>query len=429
MEHKGYLFTVLIALASLIYPSTAQAAPLYGFSSHTFTNCSATGQNGPSLANCQSSYSSATWASNTSYLSNSSGIQLWTAPSTGLYQITAAGATGNGNAKTEGLGAIIRATVSLTQGSTYKIMVGQYGLNGGCGSGGGGGGTFFTDNSNTPIIVAGGGAGSYLDGVSSATRANGQTTTSGSAPSHGSASGGTGGNGGGADYWSSGGGGLTGNGTNASGGATAGKSFTNGGQGGGTNTTAFGGFGGGGGTHGCTGGGAGGGGYSGGAGGNQTAVSNGGGGGSFIAAGATNIATSNGSYAGSSTGITNLNAYNGTYGSATLASGYLTITLQLDPVTVTVSSISGASTGTYATLFPIQATLSASGGKVTFYALGKTIPGCIKIYTSTMTITCNWKPNVKGVIAIYAKVVPDNGASTSPSSPVTFLIGRRTGLR
>jgi hypothetical protein len=66
---------------------------------------------------------------------------------------------------------------------------------------------------------------------------------------------------------------------------------------------------------------------------------------------------------------------------------------------------------------------------VTFYALGKTIPGCIKIYTTTTSATCNWKPSVKGAISLYAKVVPDNGAATSTSPPATFLVGKRTTLR
>jgi len=37
--------------------------PLYTFTSHTFTNCGATGRTGPSLSSCQSAYAGQSWAS------------------------------------------------------------------------------------------------------------------------------------------------------------------------------------------------------------------------------------------------------------------------------------------------------------------------------------------------------------------------------
>lgn len=434
MKFKSRIAAVALALTSIVFPTQAHAANLYNFSSHTFTNCGATGNNGPTLANCRSAYSAATWASNSSYLNVSGGIESWTAPATGSYKITAAGAAGAGGAKAQGLGAIISATVNLTKGNVYRILVGQAGSNGSGGSGGGGGGTFFADASNNPIIVAGGGAGAYDNGVGNASRANGQTTTSGSQNADGSKAGGTSGNAGVSAYYPAGGAGFYGNATQPTGasgyGYTGfGLSFVNGGTGGNTCCSAFGGFGGGGGTHGSTGGGGGGGGYSGGAGGPYSTIAAGGGGGSFLIAGATNISTSNGSYAGSSTGITNLNSYNGTYQSSTIAHGYLTIEWLPEAVTVSIASSSGSDRATFRVEFPIVATLSTAGGTVTFYAVKKTIPGCIRVYTSTTTATCNWKPSVKGANSLYAKVVPDNGAATSTSSAATFLVGRRTTLR
>lgn len=325
--HLQRVFLIFSMLMSQLYFVDQAHADLFAFTSHTFTNCSATGASGPTQAACRSGYST-TWDENNSYFTVTSGIQNWVAPATATYQITAAGATGVGGAKAMSVGVIIRARIELSEGSTYKILIGQSGLNGSCGSGGGGGGTFLTTSTNTPLIVAGGGGGSLNGTNPSTATANGQTTTSGSAASDGSGAGGTAGGGGrgSSSGWGSGGAGLTGNGTNsANGSSSGGTAFINGGIGGTSSYLAVGGFGGGGGTHGCTGGGGGAGGYSGGGGSTQGATSMGGGGGSFVVSGATNIATSNGSYNGSSSGITNLNLYNGTFGSSTYSQGYLTI--------------------------------------------------------------------------------------------------------
>ena len=368
---RKHLLTALLLLSSnLLFIDPAQAN-LYAFTSHTFTNCSATGTNGPIQTSCRTAYST-TWDDNNSYFTVTGGIQSWVAPETANYIITAAGATGIAYTKVKSVGAVVRAKISLTQGSTYKILIGQSGSSAGCMSGGGGGGTFFSTSSNSPLIVAGGGGGAHDTGVPSTNSANGQTTTSGGSASDGSGAGGSSGNGGNGSSsgWGSGGGGFTGNGGNsANGSSTGGSSFTNGGTGGNSTSGyfAYGGFGGGGGTHGCSGGGGGGGGYSGGGGSTQNSgVSIGGGGGSFIVSGATNIATSNGSYAGSSSGITNLNQYNGTFNSATYSHGYLTIEIEAVPDTTaptftTSSSFSAAENiATSATAATIRVSESAT---------------------------------------------------------------------
>jgi len=363
---KPLLTALLLISSSLLFIEPAQAN-LYAFTSHTFTNCNATGSTGPTQVFCRTAYST-TWDDNNSYFTVSGGIQSWVAPATATYTITAAGATGVGGAKAMSAGAIIRAKVSLTQGSTYKILVGQSGSNGSCGAGGGGGGTFLATSANSPLIVAGGGGGS-MPGNQFNNSANGQTTTSGGNASDGSGAGGSSGNGGSGSNagWGSGGGGFNSNGgTSVRGSSTGGGSFTNGGTGGTSLNQAPGGFGGGGGTHGCTGGGGGGGGYSGGGGSNQTGNSMGGGGGSFIVSGATNIATSNGSYAGSSVGITYLDQYNGAYNSDTYSHGYLTIQIEAVPDTTaptftSSSSFSAAENiATSATAATIQVSESAT---------------------------------------------------------------------
>lgn len=271
---------------------------LYPFTSHTFTNATATGRFGPTLTQCRTAYSATTWASNDAFFNmTTQGYQLWTVPRTGVYTITCAGAGGGGASASFGCGRIIQTTVSLTQGSFLQIVVGQQGISNGAGQSSGGGGGSFVASGSTPAtgvcLVAGGGGGGFLGvATSSYSAQNGSATTSGNNSSDGMGTGGTGGNGGqGAILlgggWGGGGGGFSTNGTAGSQAAGFGFSglgfaFVNGCAGGDTATIAVGGFGGGAGTHGNTGGGGGGGGYSGGGGSGQNASGAvGGGGGSF----------------------------------------------------------------------------------------------------------------------------------------------------
>ena len=285
--------SIIATSATVTVADTSIQTSLYTFTTATFNTGGVTGATGPSLAQAISGLSGpevGTWGSNTSYFNTSSGIQLWTVPITGTYELEVAGARGGGNTTTPGYGAKMIGRFSLTGGDILKILVGQQGLVAAapCGgnAGGGGGGTFVATNSNVALIVAGGGGGSSSR-VITASLLNGTTTTSGN-NGDGSAGGlgGTSGNGGaigtGCVTGSSGGGGFTGNGT-SSGTGGPGTSFVNGGTGG-SGSTAAGGFGGGSGTAQYTGGG--GGGYSGGGGGGLNScacndLNGGGGGGSY----------------------------------------------------------------------------------------------------------------------------------------------------
>lgn len=150
--------------------------PLYAFSSHTFTNASATGKTGPTLGACRAAYSSTTWANNTSYFNMfTQGIQRWTAPSTGKYRILAVGACGGipyTSTLRTGYGARVQADFELLQSDILNIVVGHRGFPtavnqyGSAYNGGGGGGSFvYLDGATWPLIVAGGGAGGAFDGV------------------------------------------------------------------------------------------------------------------------------------------------------------------------------------------------------------------------------------------------------------------------
>jgi len=109
---------------------------LFEFSSFTFTNAGITGYNGPTLANCLSSYDTGTysWLNNTSYFNVDRGIQSWTVPTDATYRITVAGAQGGYHSAytiAGGYGAYFRLDVTLTAETVLKIVVGQAGLYGG----------------------------------------------------------------------------------------------------------------------------------------------------------------------------------------------------------------------------------------------------------------------------------------------------------
>ena len=125
---------------------------------YTFTNCSATGQFGPTQAQVNSAYSSTNL---NGLVTSQSGVQLWTVPSSGTYRIEGFGAQGGGNNQF-GRGAQIRGDFSLTAGQQLKIIVGQQG--GFSSSGSGGGGSFVATSANVPLLVAGGGGGQYDGG-------------------------------------------------------------------------------------------------------------------------------------------------------------------------------------------------------------------------------------------------------------------------
>jgi len=278
----------------------AAGASLYDFTEATFTS-SLEGPSGPSLTQAKSSLTGPEvddWKNDTAYFNVTGGIQLWTVPTTGTYQIEAFGAGGatnpsNRGSNSGGAGAKIQGQFNLTSGDKLQILVGQRGVTGGFYGGGGGGGTYVVMENGTTIsdvlIIAGGGGGG--GGTSTYTYDRGVaasfTTTNtvdgeldGSTSSNGY--GGSGGvasypGGGGAGWYSDGGDG------NSQSQAQGGNTFLNGGAGGSQSTPVWpsspplpeGGFGGGGAGD-VSGGG--GGGYTGGLGGGQADNYPGGGG-------------------------------------------------------------------------------------------------------------------------------------------------------
>lgn len=67
-------------------------------------------------------------------------------------------------------------------------------------------------------------------------------------------------------------------------------------------------------------------------------------------------------------------------------------------------------------------------GKVTFFADGKRIPGCIGISTSGGNVVCNWKPKIQSSSKITASIY-QNGILKSTSAAIMLNATRRTGFR
>jgi hypothetical protein len=298
---------------------------LYSFSAQTFTSCNQTGRTGPTISQIRNAYGAASpWTATYVNQGDFLGYQDWTVPVSGIYEFTAAGASGfdgSSGAAAAGRGAIVKGRVTLTKGEIITIVVGQRGENGTTGAlnlyGGAGGGTFVVRKTgNQPLFVAGGGSADANTGVGQ----DGALSLLAGNSTNGQLAGGLASFGGraGTGSYSAAGGGFNSVGQAGQNGDTGGGSFLTGltataqsGRVGGN-----GGFGGGGSSDGNNVGQAGGGGgYSGGGGARSlTAFQAGGGGGSFIVSTATNIATSTGLFDGVSTlnslSITNLASYN-----------------------------------------------------------------------------------------------------------------------
>ena len=414
---KGSLlfFSSVLVSASLQVPAKAA---LFTFTAHTFTTCSATGNTGPAQAACRSAYSTS-WDESNSNFTVVNGIQKWTVPASGTYRIKAVGSVGGGySGGNYGYGASIQGELTLTQGEVLSIVVGQQGLNlGGNYAQGGGGGSFVVRDTNTPLVIAGGGgsmsSGGGDAGSSRTARACGDAslTTSGMAgcfysvtPSDGLGAAGTNGSAGGAisSPWN----GYPGSGFLADASVGAAKSWANGMLGGNLTTYGVGGFGGGG-SAGMYGG-SGGGGYSGG--GASARHSHGGGGGSFNA------------------GTNKVEALNNS-----ISAGSVVITLLAIAISDTTTTLNVPNLLAFRTSAILTATTSTTG-RVTFFANGKRIGGCVSVATvgsSPITATCNFKPVARGAVNFTAQLTPSDqsafrGSSASTGTrPVTNRIGPR----
>ena len=175
---NGTAYTFTVTATNAIGTSDASTAsssvtpldpPLFTFTNATFTSGGQTGRDGPSNATARSGMTGtptpSDYNTNTSFFNTSSGIQLFTVPKTGTYELEALGASGGGPNTAGGgggWGGRMITRVSLTKSTTLGIVVGQPGIqvgSGGANSGGGGGSFIYNYGDNTLYCVGGGGGG------------------------------------------------------------------------------------------------------------------------------------------------------------------------------------------------------------------------------------------------------------------------------
>ena len=101
--------------------------------------------------------------------------------------------------------------------------------------------------------------------------------------------------------------------------------------------------------------------------------------------------------------------------------------------TITLTQPSGV-------IYRANTTLTAATsttGKVTFFANGKRIPGCVAVRTvtnvgvtpNTYSATCSWKPSIHGNVSLSAFFQPTVGISSSMTLSAPTLASKRTSNR
>jgi hypothetical protein len=430
------LFAVWVLMVPFLLMNQNSA---FAGTTYSFTNAGATGYNGPTQAQVNSAYTSTTLAGLVTVTTQ--GIQEFTIGTSGNYSFSIAGAHGaasTGASNTRGgRSVVITATRYISSGTKIYVVVGQAGIANTL-NGGGGGASFVrigsgTDNTN--LIVAGGGGGTRTGAVSNGGDAS--TTTSGNSPGANYGSGtvttfypntsansyvsaltppkgstanaytdvGYGGLGASSCY-GDGGSGWFGDGFDDNSGTSAVAKALSGTAIGGSGSGSDGGFGGGGNGLGCNGGG-GGGGYTGGNGGWVA-----GGGGSF-ASGFNDVVMA----------VDTSRSY---LRNGTPINGYVTMQLLSLP-TVSLTTAGNVTSSEKGKTLTLTATLDDTV-KVTFYADGKKIAGCVGLAAVAGTKNCTWKPTVQKQITVYA-TISQAGAVVATSQKISVSIQKRTGTR
>lgn len=191
---KKPLLKIALGMATMAFGISSYAQ------TYSFTNCGATGDQGPTQGQVNAAYTSPDpLAGNVTI--NNQGIQEWTVPTTGTYTITAVGAQGgkplNTGDSIRGGGATMMGDFMLTAGQVVKVVVGQEGIectsgNPSNGGGRGGGGSFvWISTQSTPLVVAGGGGGGSITNTSGSInfcKGIGAPITNDGLPSHGQVS-------------------------------------------------------------------------------------------------------------------------------------------------------------------------------------------------------------------------------------------------
>jgi hypothetical protein len=112
----------------------------------------------------------------------------------------------------------------------------------------------------------------------------------------------------------------------------------------------------------------------------------------------------------------------------------ITVTDVVDTSGFNSLALAGSATAaTYRTVVVITANITVAS-KVTFRVNGKILPGCKNKSTTgsspNIVATCTWKPSNRGNVSLTAGAVPTGaGISSTTSSPVSIMVGKRVGPR
>jgi hypothetical protein len=134
------------------------------------------------------------------------------------------------------------------------------------------------------------------------------------------------------------------------------------------------------------------------------------------------LGTKNWQYGDMSTNGMRIAAPDGTNGS------YVWKGLFISPTTLTLNT-----TGLSTLDFGRTTSLTASSnydGRITFFANGKRIRGCVSLLTSSLSATCFYKPSIHGAVTISATITPTNSSyATLNAELVRVKISPRATLR
>jgi len=115
--------------------------------------------------------------------------------------------------------------------------------------------------------------------------------------------------------------------------------------------------------------------------------------------------------------------------------GYETVTVTVTDVveTSTFNSFALSGSATYRRAVTINANVSVSS-KVTFRARNVIIAACKNKVASgsgsSFSATCSWRPSARGAVVVTAIAVPISaGISSSSASPISVMVGNRSGNR
>jgi hypothetical protein len=116
--------------------------------------------------------------------------------------------------------------------------------------------------------------------------------------------------------------------------------------------------------------------------------------------------------------------------------GFIRITYTFDstpPAFTLFELASGTTRATFRSAVVITATVTLAS-RVTFRANGKVLPGCINKTAvgsgSSFTVTCSWKPSLRGSVALRAIADPiADGIANTTSSQISVGVSGRTGRR